>query len=42
MTSSETGQWEFSEPLFLVLICAGYVALALCFFFMFNQANLHI
>jgi len=42
MTSSETKQWALTESLFLALICAGYVALALCFFFMFNHVNVQI
>jgi hypothetical protein len=35
-------KWPLSEPLFIALICAGYAAAAMCFFFMFNHANLQL
>jgi hypothetical protein len=42
MKSSVDSEWPLSEPLFVALICAGYVAAALCFFFMFNNVGLHV
>jgi hypothetical protein len=42
MKSSVDSEWPLSEPLFVALICAGYVAAALCFFFMFNNVSLHV
>jgi hypothetical protein len=42
MQSSVDSEWPLSEPLFVVLICGGYVAAALCFFFMFNNVSLHV
>jgi hypothetical protein len=40
--NSPEQKWPLSEPLFVALIVAGYAALAVCFFFMFNHANLQL
>jgi hypothetical protein len=40
--NSPEQKWPLSEPLFIALICAGYAAVAVCFFFMFNHANLQL
>jgi len=42
MEPSDKSQWPLSEPLFIALVCAGYVAVALAFYFMFNHANLQL
>jgi hypothetical protein len=42
MEASDKSQWPLSEPLFIVLVCAGYVAVALAYYFMFNHANLQL
>jgi hypothetical protein len=41
MNSSEQ-QWPLSKPLFIGLIVAGYAAAVLCFYYMFNPANLQL
>jgi hypothetical protein len=42
MTPSDKSQSPLSEPLFIALVCAGYVAVALAYYFMFNHANLQL
>jgi hypothetical protein len=42
MTPSEQSQSPLAEPLFIALVCAGYVAIALAYYFMFNHANLQL
>jgi hypothetical protein len=39
MTSSDQSESQFAKTLFTTLICAGYVYLAVFFYFMFN--NIH-
>jgi hypothetical protein len=41
MTPSGQYQWEYSRPLFWILVGAGYVAAAFALYFMFNNAVLH-
>jgi hypothetical protein len=41
MTPSDRYEWEYSRPLFWILVCAGYVAAAFSLYFMFNNAVLH-
>jgi hypothetical protein len=40
MTSSHQHEWECTRPLFAILVCAGYVAAAFAFYFMFKGAML--
>ena len=42
MESLEKPQSPLSQPLFIALIGAGYVAVALAYYFMFNHANLQL
>ena len=42
MTPSEQSQSPLAEPPFIALVCAGYVAIALAYYFMFNHANLQL
>ena len=42
MEPSDKAQWPLTEPLFIALVCAGYVAVALAYYFMFNHANLQL
>jgi hypothetical protein len=42
MTPSEQSQSPFSESLFIALVVAGYIAIALAYYFMFNHANLQL
>ncbi len=42
MTPSEQSQSPLSEPLFIALVVAGYIAIALAYYFMFNHANLQL
>ena len=42
MTPSEQSQSPLSEPLFIALVVADYVAVALAYYFMFNHANLQL
>jgi hypothetical protein len=42
MTPSEQSRSPLSEPLFIALVCAGYIAVALAYYFMFNHANLQL
>jgi hypothetical protein len=39
MTTSDQSESPLAKPLFATLICAGYVYLAVFFYFMFN--NIH-
>lgn len=42
MTPSEQSQSPLSEPLFVALVIAGYIAIAVAYYFMFNHANLQL
>jgi hypothetical protein len=42
METSEKSQGPLAEPLFIALVSAGYVAVALAYYFMFNHANLQL
>jgi hypothetical protein len=42
MTPSDKSQSPLSEPLFIALVCAGYLAAAPAYYFMFNHANLQL
>jgi hypothetical protein len=42
MESSEKPRSPLSGPLFIALVGAGYAAVALCYYFMFNHANLQL
>ena len=42
MESSDRSQSPLLEPLFIALVGAGYVAVALAYYFMFNHASLQI
>jgi hypothetical protein len=42
MESLHKAQPPLSEPLFIILVGAGYVAVALAYYFMFNHANLQL
>jgi hypothetical protein len=42
METSDKSQWPLSEPLFIALVGAGCVAVALAYYFMFNHANLQL
>jgi hypothetical protein len=42
MTPSDKSHSPLSEPLFIALVCAGYLAVALAYYFMFNHANLQL
>jgi hypothetical protein len=42
MDSSDKWQSPLSEPLFIALVSAGYLAVALAYYFMFNHASLQI
>jgi hypothetical protein len=41
METSDKSQW-LAEPLFIALVAAGYIAVALAYYFMFNHANLQL
>jgi hypothetical protein len=42
MTPCEQSQSPLAEPLFIALVSAGYIAVALAYYFMFNHANLQL
>ena len=42
MEPSDKPQWSLAEPLFVTLVGAGYVAVAVAYYFMFNHANLQL
>jgi hypothetical protein len=42
METSDKSQWPLSEPLFVALVSAGYIAVAVAYYFMFNHANLQL
>jgi hypothetical protein len=42
MESSEKPRSPLSRPLFIALVGAGYAAVALGYYFMFNHANLQL
>ncbi len=42
MTPSQQSQSPLSEPLFIALVAAGYIAVAIAYYFMFNHANLQL
>jgi hypothetical protein len=42
MESSQKAQSPLSKPLFIALVGAGYVAVTLAYYFMFNHANLQL
>ena len=42
MVTSDKSQSPLTDPLFIALVCAGYAAVALAYYFMFNHANLQL
>ena len=42
MERRNKSQSPLSEPLFIALVGAGYIAVALAYYFMFNHANLQL
>jgi hypothetical protein len=41
MTPSEQPKSPLSKPLFVILLCTGYICAALSFYFMFNNIGAH-
>ena len=42
METSDKSQSPLTDPLFIALVSAGYAAVALAYYFMFNHANLRL
>jgi hypothetical protein len=39
MTPSDRPEWPLTRPLFVILLCTGYVCVALSFYFMFKDIH---